>query len=226
MVSIRAFIILGGALLAGWPWQTWAESPLSESEQESCAKRFEEKQRATRTYQAELKLTLRLHGLNEPIASAGRVYYQAPDFFLIQFTQPADEFMLIRGNDIYVKKNEKSLMHHRLKSGKHSSNLSIQSLLALFQNGAADLKETFDVQMEGGKGELTVVLKPREGDRNRVREIRNKLTRSNLEIRSIHVMMDESNSVLYEFLKPVRNKPLDEILFQIPSAGQTPDSDP
>jgi len=227
MVSIRAHVISLYLLLVGCPWQTWAESLLSGSEQEIFAKRFEEKQRATRTYQSGLKQTLQLHGLKEPIASTGRVYYQATDFFLIQFTRPAGEFMLIRGNDIYVKKNEKALAHHKLKGGKSPSNLSIQSLLALFQNGAASMKEEFEIQMTGDRGELIVTLKPGMDDRkSRVREIKNKLTRSNLEIRSIHVIMDESNSVLYEFLKPVRNKQLDEKLFQVPGSDPAPDTSP
>jgi outer membrane lipoprotein-sorting protein len=186
---------------------------LSESEQREFSRAFSKKQKQLKSFQADLKQTLLLEGIRDPVKSVGRIYYQAPDSLLIDFAQPKGEFMLIRGTELYVKKSGKSLLRRKLGDGPGETNMLM--LLALFQNGAVE-NENFEVSMDQVKDRLFVKLIPKELENKRVLQIENELSLPDLSVRSIKVTFGESNVIRYELSNQKRNPKLSEDLFVIP----------
>src|SRR5437867_7020056 len=118
MVSICGFIRVGRFVCA---------LTLSEAERQPYVDAFVRTQQLTQTYQADLKQTVRLHGLKNPVESVGRILYKAPDKLRINFTQPAGEYMLIGGDEVYFKKANRPL--------RKSADRNADMLLSAFQGG-------------------------------------------------------------------------------------------
>ena len=185
---------------------------LSKSDQKRHETNFEKKQSQTRTFKAALLQTLRLSGVRNPVRSKGVLFYQAPDSLLIKFTEPAGEYVLIRGEDLYLKKSGKPAEHHKLDSDEPQNGLPM--ILELFRNGAIKMKEQYRVEMKALKKRLEVRLTPKPFDVDSpLPEIINHIRLPDLEIRSIEVKFDEDQSMIYEFLDTRRNKPIDPETF-------------
>ena len=184
--------------------------PLSGKKQEAYTKAFERKQKETQTFQADLKQTLRLRGMRDPIESNGWIYYRAPDLLLIRYGEPKGEFILVEGKNLYVKRAGKPLIRKKLKAGGGLRENNIGALLSLFQDGGQEYSRELDVQMEQQKNQLLVCLNHPEG-----MVIQNSLTLPNLELKSIRVILDSENSISYELSRIIRNKPLDPKVFDL-----------
>jgi outer membrane lipoprotein-sorting protein len=103
---------------------------LSDAERQQHTDVFVRTQQQTQTFQADVKQTVRLHGLKKPVESIGRLFYKAPDKLRIQFTQPAGEYLLIVGNDVFSKKTNRPL--------RRSKDPNAGMLLKLFQGDVSD----------------------------------------------------------------------------------------
>ncbi len=217
MVSIRSTVLL--TLVVGAAVR--ASTVLTEDEQKSYSDAFVRQQKQTKTFQADLKQTLRLRGLKRPVESEGRLSYRAPDSLLIKFTQPAGEYLLIKGDDVYLKKANRPLTHRTSTPGRTGPGQEMRFLLSLFQNGVAEFANEFNVQMSRTDGQLLVSLLPKKPDpRFPMSAIENVMELPSLEIRATKVNFDADNSVSYEFLNPRRNEPLDATLFEPPAADR------
>ncbi len=175
---------------------------LSEAERRAHDEAFARLQQQTRTYQADLKQTVRLRGLQKPVESTGTIYFQAPGQLRISFTQPAGEYLLITGNDVYVKKANRPLRHN-------TADPNAQMLLSLFRGYVKDWEKKFRVTCARDADRLIVTL------RDERIEIENVVALPSYEIRSVQVRFDADNSMTYEFTHAVRNQPLDGRLFEV-----------
>src|SRR5260221_8669166 len=61
-------------------------------------------QAATRTFAADLQQTFHWSFPPKHVESLGHISYQAPDFLAIVLTNPAPELVLVRGDDLYIKR--------------------------------------------------------------------------------------------------------------------------
>lgn len=175
---------------------------LSDAERRTHDEAFARLQQQTQTYQADLKQTVRLRGLQTPVQSAGKIYFQAPGRLRISFTQPAGEYLLVTGNDVYIKKSNRSLRHK-------TADANTQMLLSLFRGDVKDWEKKFRVACECDGERLIVTLRD-----ERV-EIENVIALPSYEIQSVQIRFDADNSMTYEFAHPVRNQPLDARLFEV-----------
>lgn len=193
MVSICGFVV--AALI------------LSEAERQPLMDAFARTQQQTQTYQADLKQTVRLRGLQKPVESAGKILYKAPGALRLSFTQPAGEYMLLTGDDLYMKKANRALIHRK------SAGQNARMLLELFHGGAKDWEEKFDITYARADDHLIVTLRPKQAEVKV--EIENIVSLPSYDIRSIQIRFDKDNSLTYEFANPVRNAPLEDKLFEI-----------
>jgi outer membrane lipoprotein-sorting protein len=199
MVSVRSACLI--FLLA-------AQLPRGESE--NIQREFERKQASTSSYKADFKQTLRLSGVRDPVVSSGKFVYVAPDQMLIEFLEPKGEFMMISKGELYYKKRSKPLEQHKLESDRQSGPVM---LLELFRNGGKSLHEHYNVDMSSDANRLLVTLTRKDDDEDFPSKIENKLLRESLKIQSVRVYFGEDESMLYEFLNPARNVPVDPDLF-------------
>jgi outer membrane lipoprotein-sorting protein len=220
MVSIRSTQCLARTLVFSVLLLTvlsaWASYTISEEEQKTHSLSFESKQRKTRSLQADLVQTLRIKGVDEPIRSTGRLYYQAPDLLFFEYTDPADEWMLIRGMELYVKKSDKGLVRRKLRPRSDMKGSSMGMLLSLFQNGATDYDDLFDIGMQRTKKQLFVTLTSKESENAEPIQIENTLSLPDLNIQSIRVRFDPKHQVLYELRNVIRNQSIDPTIFKVP----------
>jgi hypothetical protein len=193
-----------------------AESVTPE-EQQKYSEAFTRQQQQTRTFRAELRQTVMLRGLKEPVTSQGWLYYQSPDSLLLKFDQPAGEFVLLRGSDLHQQKTNKPLMHRKLSEQEKECGAGPGFLLSLFQNGGTNYYHLFSVHMARTNEALLVTLAPRKrNSKERLGQIENIIALPSLEIRSIRLQLGPAGSATYEFVNPTRNEPLDPALFAAP----------
>src|SRR5438105_608295 len=64
---------------------------------------------ATKTFVADLRQVFHWSFPPKHVESLGRISYQAPDFLAIVLTNPAPELVLVRGDDLYIKRDKKAL---------------------------------------------------------------------------------------------------------------------
>jgi hypothetical protein len=154
--------------------------------------------------------------MRDPIVSSGRLYYAAPDSLLIKFDRPKGEYVMMRGDDFFMKKSGKEPVHRRIDADERGQGLGM--LVDLFRDGAAGFKNRYEVRMLADTSELKVILTPKDGDEDEPGRIENRLLLPGLEIRSVLVRYGENQSILYEFIDPVRNKTIRAEIFQDPEA--------
>lgn len=195
---------------------TWASAALLDAtEQKQVKQRFEEKQQSTQTYQAVFRQSLHIQGVNRAIGSIGKIYYKKPDHLLIRFEDPKDDFVLINGDDLYLKKTGQPVKHREVK-GDEAGPMGI--LLSLFREGATAQDKYYDVSMEREEGRLFVILKAKNPGPERPLKITNQMAWPSLELKSIQVQLNENNSLSYVFESPQRDALLDSGVFTPPSS--------
>jgi outer membrane lipoprotein-sorting protein len=174
---------------------------LSDAERRLHDEAFARLQQQTQTYQADLKQVVRLRGLQKPVESTGKIYFQAPGSLRLSFTQPAGEYMLMTGHDVYVKKANRPLRHK-------TADPNTQMLLSLFRGDVKDWETKFRVSCARDGERLIVTL------RDERIEIENIVALPSHEIQSVQIRFDTDSSMTYEFTNAVRNQPLDDKLFE------------
>jgi outer membrane lipoprotein-sorting protein len=194
---------------------------LSETERQPYIDVFVAKQKTTETYQARMRQTLRLRGLKHPVVSEARVFYKAPASLLMAYTKPAGDYLIVTGEDVYVKKANRPLTHRKNPTQRAHPAENAQMLLSLFQGGAKDWSELFNFEMARDDDRLIVTMHPKETDaRSRDVLIENVIALPPYEIRSITISFGEQNSMTYEFSDAIRNESLDDKLFVPPASDR------
>ena len=196
-------------------------TPLDETARKPYIDAFVQKQKQTQTYAANMHQTLRLRGLKQPIESEARVLYKAPSSLLMSFAKPAGDYLIVTGDDVYLKKANRPLVHRRNLSPAARPDQNAQLLLSLFQGGAMDWGAVFDIDMARDDDRLIVTLRPKQpGAKARQVRIDNVIALPSNDLRSIQISFGEENSLTYEFSDAKRNLPLDDKLFVAPESDR------
>jgi outer membrane lipoprotein-sorting protein len=178
-------------------------------------------QRETQTYRADLKQTVMMRGLRDPVVSEGAVYFQRPDALAFRFTQPSAEYFLMNGPDIWLKKRNKPLRHRQIGPDETQAAGDMGFLMSLFKDGGTNTRERYEVAIMRGDGELRVVLTPKQRkprSRDPV-QIENWVNADTLELARMRIEFEGGSTIAYEFHNPLRNTPLDSALF-LPSSTE------
>src|SRR5579859_7370143 len=105
MVSIRA-TVAAALVVIGAP---------AASADTTNADEFVAHQAATHTFESDLRQVFHWSFPRRHVESLGHISYQAPDFLSMVFTSPAPEFVLVRGSDLYIKRNKKPPAAYKLE---------------------------------------------------------------------------------------------------------------
>ena len=192
---------------------------LPPAERDAFIQKFIAKQSATTTFQAGLEQTLQLQGLREPVTSTGRIYFRAPDGLALRFSQPAGEFVIIDGDDLYMQRANRPLQHHRFDpTGARGQGGQMRFLLDLFQHGATNTLAHYNAAITRTNDQLVVSLTPKQPQPHsrEPSRIDNGVSLPDLELRSMRVEFENQSALSYQFLDPVRNQPLDAAVFRPP----------
>lgn len=190
-------------------------TPLPEKDANALRAKFQARQRETRSWSAGFSQTLSLRGLGRPIASAGRIFFQAPDKLRIDFAQPAGEFVLVANGRVYTQKRGKRLQERGLEE---EASRPFRSLLQMLRGatGGPEEEGAFSPNATKEDDGYAITLERQEKASSRLpRRIINKVTTS-LEIREVTVELPNGGTVRYVFSEPQRNRKLDVGLFELP----------
>jgi len=206
MVSIRS-AIAALVLTGGWV----------EVRADTNADAFAAHQAATRTFAADLRQVFHWSFPPKHVESLGHISYQAPDFLAIVLTNPAPELVLVRGDDLYIKRDKKALARYKLgvHNGKPTQN--VQFLLSFFQNGCTNFAGLFDAQVTQTNDAQTVTLIPKHVlQMLPLRSVDNVISWPSMDVRAMRIGLILDSYITYEFTNPRRNQPLDAAVFEVP----------
>jgi len=188
---------------------------LAPAQSQSIQKTFQKQQQQTSSLQSGYRQTVRLKGVRDASVSSGKFYYISPDSILIKFDDPKGEYLMIRGKDLFLKKNGKQEVRRKINPDEPETGLSM--LLDLFRTGGKQFQDEFQLQMSYEKNDLIVTLTQKKSDEDVLpSRIENRLSRDGLNIKSVLVEFDGGHSILYEFTKPVRNRSIPPSVFEHP----------
>lgn len=194
-----------------------AAAPLSRAKADALRERFETRQRETQSWMARFTQTYALPGLRAPVVSEGTIRFKAPDAMRIDFTQPADEWVLAVGDRLFIQKtgkrvSEKSL--HGDQAGK-----PFVALMGLIAGKPAEGEDAFEIEVtEDGDNYVIVLTKKPNAEGRLPKRITNVVAASSLNVREVLVELPRGGSLSYAFRDPVRNRSLDASLFAPPPA--------
>lgn len=212
---LNAALLVCGALLCALP--AFADpTPLSPQAATALRTRFEARQREARTWSARFTQILALTGIVHPVVSEGTIRFRAPDLLRIDFTQPAGEYSLVTGEQVFFQKPGRPLETKGLRTD--SAGKPLLSLLGLLRGQPAEDEKSFDVEVGQDGDRYVIVLTRKTRASNRLpRRITNTLSAATLDVRETLVELPNGGTLTYRFAEPVRNGPLPEGLFNAPA---------
>ena len=174
-------------------------------------------QSATRTFEADLRQTFHWSFPHRHVESLGHISYHAPGFLAMVFTSPAPELVLVRGDDLYIKRDKKALATYKLEVHNGKPTQDVQFLLSFFQNGCTNFTVLFDARIESADDTRTATLFPKHPGRMfPLRSVENVIAWPSMDVRSMRIGLIWDSYILYEFTNPRRNQPLDASVFEAP----------
>ncbi|HUJ09680.1 MAG TPA: outer membrane lipoprotein carrier protein LolA [Verrucomicrobiae bacterium] len=206
MVSIRT---VGAALIL------LANRPFARADTDADV--FVAHQVATRTFEADLRQTFHWTFPPRHVVSLGHICYQAPDLLAIVFTNPAPELVLVRGDELYIKRDRKRLAKYKLEVRHGKPTQNVQFLLSFFQNGCTNFAGLFDASTSSSNNTRTVTLTPK----HRLQmfplcSVENVMTWPSMDIQSMRIGLILNSYIIYDFDRVRRNQPLDKKVFEVP----------
>jgi outer membrane lipoprotein-sorting protein len=209
MVSIRAAV---AAVLVGF-------GPCAARADTTNADEFVAHQVATQTFEADLRQVFHWSFPRRHVDSLGHISYQAPDFLSIVLTNPAPEFVLVRGQDLYIKRDKKPLATYKLGMHNGKPTQQVQFLLSFFQNGCTNFTDLFDANIVRAPDACTVTLTPKHSlQMLPLRSVENVIAWPSMDVRSMRIGLIMDSYITYEFRNPRRNQPLDTNVFEVPKS--------
>ena len=187
--------------------------PLSPAKAEALRKRFESRQRETRTWSADFTQTLRMPGMRAPVLSEGTILYRAPGDLRIDFTKPAGEYVLILGDRLFIQKPGKRLAE---KSMSDNAGRPFLSLIGMLQGRPAENEEQFEQEVSDAGGSYVIVLSKKPDASKRLPKRITNVVTEGLNIREVLVELPNGGSLAYSFRDISRNKALPAAAFSTP----------
>jgi hypothetical protein len=189
----------------------------AEARADTNADAFVAHQAATRTFEAELRQTFHWSFPRRHVESLGHISYQSPDFLAIVLTNPAPELVLVRGHNLYIKRDKKSLAMYKLEVHNGKPTQTVQFLLGFFQNGCTNFAGLFDAHVSLADDARTITLLPRHSlQMFPLRSVENVIGWPSMDVRSMCIGLIMGSYITYEFHHPRRNQPLDATVFEAP----------
>ena len=174
-------------------------------------------QAATRTFEAELRQTFHWSFPHRHVESLGHISYQAPDLLAIVLTNPSPELVLVRGRDLYIKRDKRPLAMYKLEVHNGKPTQNVQFLLSFFQNGCTNFASLFDVHSASADDARTITLLPKHSMQMfPLRSVENVIEWPSMDMRSMRIGLIMGSYITYEFHHPRRNQPLDAAVFEAP----------
>ena len=181
------------------------------------ADEFVAHQTATQTFECDLRQVFHWSFPRRHVDSLGRLCYQAPDLLSIVLTNPASELVLVRGQDLYIKRDKKPLATCKLGIHNGKPTQRVQFLLSFFQNGCTNFADLFDVTIARTPDTRTVTLTPKHSlQMLPLRSVENVVAWPSMDVRSMHIGLIMDSYIIYEFRNPRRNQPIDPAVFEVP----------
>jgi|SRR5579862_2376566 len=200
--AVAVVLVIGGAI---------------DTRGETNADAFVAHQAATQTFAADLRQVFHWSFPPKHVESLGRICYQAPDFLAIALTNPAPELVLVRGDDLYIKRDKKALAKYKLAVHNGKPTQNVQFLLSFFQNGCTNFAGLFDAQVAQTGDVQTVSLVPKHAlQMLPLRSVDNAISWPSMDVRSMRIGLIWDSYITYEFTNPRRNQPLDAAVFVVP----------
>jgi outer membrane lipoprotein-sorting protein len=207
MVSIRA-LVAALLILGGLPASRAATN----------ADVFVAHQTATQTFEADLQQTFHWTFPPRHVEGLGHISYRAPGSLAIVLTNPAPELVLVRGDELYIKRDRKRLAKYKLevRNGKPTQN--VQFLLGFFQNGCTNFAGLFDVSMTTSNDARTVMLIPKHyAQMFPLRSVDNVIAWPSMNVRSMRIGLIMGSYIVYEFRNVRRNEAINDTVFEVPT---------
>ena len=133
------------------------------------------------------------------------------------FTSPAPELVLVRGDDLYIKRDKKALATYTLEVHNGKPTQDVQFLLSFFQNGCTNFAGLFNTHIESSDNARMVTLVPKHSVQMfPLRSVENVIAWPSMDVRSMRIGLIWDSYVLYDFANPRRNQPLDAGIFEVP----------
>lgn len=206
MVSIRTAV---AALLLSVGWTAAGADTNADA--------FVAHQAATQTFEADLRQTFHWSFPRKHVESLGHLSYQAPDFLAMVLTNPAPELVLVRGNDLYIRRDKKALARYKLAVHNGKPTQNVQFLLSFFQNGCTNFAGLFDASITNTDDARTITLAPKHAlQMLPLRSVDNVISWPSMDVRAMRIGLILDSYITYEFLNPRRNQPLDAAIFGVP----------
>jgi outer membrane lipoprotein-sorting protein len=181
------------------------------------ADEFVAHQASTQTFEADLRQVFHWSFPRRHVDSLGHISYQAPDFLSIVLTNPAPEFVLVRGQDLYIKRDKKAIAAYKLEVHNGKPTQQVQFLLSFFQNGCTNFADLFDMKIARTPDICTVTLTPKHLlQMLPLRSVENEIAWPSMDVRSMRIGLVMDSYITYEFRNPRRNQPLDAAVFAVP----------
>ena len=151
------------------------------------------------------------------VESLGHISYQAPDLLAIVLTNPSPELVLVRGRDLYIKRDKRPLAMYKLEVHNGKPTQNVQFLLSFFQNGCTNFASLFDVHSAPADDARTITLLPKHSMQMfPLRSVENVIEWPSMDMRSMRIGLIMGSYITYEFHHPRRNQPLDAAVFEAP----------
>ena len=190
-------------------------APLPQARANALRDQFQTRQRETKTWSASFTQSVAMPGMREPVVSTGTLAYRAPEQLRLDFSKPADEFVLALGDQLFVQKSGKKPALKSL-SGDNAGK-PFQSLLSLLRGKPVEEEAyTPEVSREDGRYIVVLTRKP-DASGKMPRRITNSIDAESLEVREVIVELPNGGTLSYRFDEIARNRPLDATRFAAPA---------
>jgi outer membrane lipoprotein-sorting protein len=183
---------------------------LAADEAAALEKRFLSAQKNTRTLQADFKQIITAPGLRDSAASTGRLLYQAPDNLLVTYTEPAGDYLLLRGDKFTSLRAGKSTT----RDAADPSARALTALRDILRGAPPGSVMARSVTQSGGK--YIVTLTPAVPGLNQPQRIENLLETSTLQLQSMTITLPRGATMQFIFSRIRRNAALDPKAFDLP----------
>lgn len=191
-------------------------APLSAERATTLRAQFQTRQSETLTWSATFMQTLTVPGLRQPVVSVGTLAYRAPEQLRLDFTKPAGEFVLVLGDQLFIKKAGMRLAEKSLR--EDSAGRVFLSLLNLLRGRPLEEENAYTPEVTHQEDHYAVVLtrKP-EASSHMPTRITNAITADTLDLREVVVELPNGGLLSYRFDGITRNRPLDTTRFAAPT---------
>ena len=195
---------------------TAAAAPLPPARANALRDQFQTRQRETKTWSATFTQTVAMPGMREPVVSTGSLTYRATEQLRLDFTKPADEFVLALGDQLFVQKAGKKPVLKSL-SGDNAGK-PFQSLLGLLRGKPVEEEAFYTPEVSREDAHYIVVLTRKPDASSRMpKRITNTIDAESLEVREVVVELPNGGTLSYRFDTIARNRPLDATRFAAPA---------